>query len=254
MLAIGGQHQVHRTVYFSRERVMQIEGSVALVTGANRGVGRAFARALLDRGARTVYAGARDPGSVTDPGVTAIRLDITDPAQVAAAAERYRDVTLLINNAGVSRGGSVLTGDPARIRDDFETNVFGTLAVSRAFAPVLAANGGGALVNVLSVLSFLVTPGSGSYSASKAAQWSLTNALRLDLHEQGTQVVGVHMGYLDTDMTAALDVPKGRPEDLVDQVLDAVAAGREEVLADEVTRRVKSALAGDLSALYPALA
>lgn len=215
---------------------------IALVTGANRGLGRAFVRELVARGAR-VYAGARDPGSVTEPGVTPVRLDITDPVQVAAAAERCADVTLLINNAGVLRAGSLL--DPkGGVRTELETNFFGTLAMSRAFAPILGANGGGTLVNVLSVLSFITFPPAGGYSASKAAGWSLTNWLREELRAQGTQVVAVHAAFIDTDMAAGVNQPKISPEDVVRQTLDAVRDGREEVLTDELTRSVKAALSG----------
>jgi NAD(P)-dependent dehydrogenase (short-subunit alcohol dehydrogenase family) len=256
-----GLHSASGTLAFGtpnglldEEISMRIEGSVALVTGANRGLGRAFTQALLDRGARTVYAGARDPDTVTGQGITPVKFDITDPGDIAEAARRYPDVNLLINNAGVSTGGSLLASPLDGIRTDFETNFFGTLNVSRAFAPVLAANGGGALVNILSVLSFVTVPPSGSYSASKSAEWSLTNALRLELREQGTQVVGVHVGYIDTDMAAHVTGPKNRPEDVVAQVLDGIAAGHHEVLADELTRTVKGALSGELRDIYPVLA
>lgn len=234
---------------------MRIEDSVALVTGANRGLGRAFTRALVDRGARRVYAGARDPGRVpAGEGITPVRLDVTNPDAAEELAHRYPDVTLVINNAGVWNRGGFSTSPLEDIRADFETNFFGTLNVSRAFAPVLKANGGGALVNILSVLSFVTMPTAGAYSASKSAAWSLTNALRLELHEQGTQVLGVHVGYVDTDLSAHLTDPKQRPEDVVTSVLDALAEGRHEVLVDDVSRAVKSALAGDLADLYPVLA
>ncbi len=233
---------------------MQITGSVALVTGANRGLGRAYAEALLARGAVKVYAGVRDVSTVLDPRLIPVRLDITDPADVAAAAALLTDVDIVINNAGVYSDGPLLDATPtAAARRDLETNFFGTLAVSSAFAPVLAANGGGALVNMLSALSFVTLPGTGSYSASKAAAWSLTNALRLELNPQGTLVVGVHAGYIDTDMVAHIDAPKNTPESIAEQTLDAIEAGRGEVLADEISRTVKSALSGDLRDLYPAL-
>jgi NAD(P)-dependent dehydrogenase (short-subunit alcohol dehydrogenase family) len=233
---------------------MKIEDSVALVTGANRGLGRAFALALLDRGAKKVYAGSRDPLKVTDAGLVPVKLDITDPADVAAAAVDLSDVNLVINNAGVSSGGSLLhAANLDAIRADFDTNFFGTLAVARAFAPILKANGGGALVNMLSVLSFVTIPGVGSYSASKSAAWSLTNWLRLELNAQGTLVTGVHAGYIDTDMAADVDSPKSDPSDIAREVLDAIERGDEEVLADELSRQVKSGLSAHIRALYPSL-
>jgi NAD(P)-dependent dehydrogenase (short-subunit alcohol dehydrogenase family) len=233
---------------------MKIEGSVALVTGANRGLGRAYALALLERGAAKVYAGARDPQSVVDSGLVPVKLDITNPEDVAAAAAVLTDVSLVINNAGVDRGGSLLTTpDLDAVRADFDTNFFGTLAVARAFAPILKANDGGALVNMLSVLSFVTLPNAGSYSASKSAQWSLTNSLRLELNSQGTLVVGVHAGYIDTDMAAHVDGPKSSPVDIARQVLDAIERGQEEVLGDDFTRMVKGNLSAGPRDLYPSL-
>jgi NAD(P)-dependent dehydrogenase (short-subunit alcohol dehydrogenase family) len=233
---------------------MKISGSAALVTGANRGLGRAIARALAERGASTVYAGARDPGTVTDPGLVPVRLDVTDPADIAAAAARCGDVTLVINNAGVFHPGPLL--GPATLdeaRNEMEINYFGTLALSRAFAPILGANGGGALVNVLSVLSHVSAPDMGSYAASKSAAWSLTNGVRLELAAQRTLVVGVHVGFMDTDMVAHVTQPKEKPEDVAARALDAVEAGRPEAFVDEVSRRVKAGLSGELLDLYPAL-
>ena len=234
---------------------MNIEGSIALVTGANRGLGAAFCRNLLEQGAAKVYATARNPESVQIPGVVAVRLDITSDSEIAAAVARCGDVTLLINNAGISNSTPVLTGEGIDGgRREFDTNVFGTLAVSRAFAPILASNGGGAMVNVLSVLSWFSMPGTAYYCASKAAAWSFTNALRQELAPQGTQVVALHVGLMDTDMTAGMDAPKSNPEDVAAQTLAGVAAGAFEVLADDTSRMVRSALSGDLSVLYPALA
>jgi NAD(P)-dependent dehydrogenase (short-subunit alcohol dehydrogenase family) len=232
---------------------MQVEGAVALVTGANRGLGRAFARALLDAGAAKVYAGARDPGTVVDPGVVPLRLDVTDPAQVAAAAAEADDVTIVINNAGIALDAPLLGDDVQAHRDELEVNYFGTLAVARAFAPVLAANGGGALVNMLSALSFVASPRHANYSATKAAAWSLTNNLRTQLRGQGTLVVGVHAGYIDTDMVAAIDDPKIAPEAVATQTVEALAGGREEVLADDVARGAKAALPRDLEVIYPGI-
>jgi len=238
----------------ARGRAVNVEGSVALVTGANRGLGRAFARALLDAGAAKVYAGARDVASVTDPGVIPVALDVTDHEQVARVAAELGDVTIVINNAGVGLGAAAVGGDDLDAhRAEFEVNYFGPLAVSRAFAPVLAANGGGALVNMLSALSWVSFPQFGNYSASKSAAWSLTNGLRTQLRGQGTLVVGVHAGYIDTDMAASVDGPKIAPEDVARQTVAALAAGDEEVLADEVSRNVKAALPNDHAALYPGI-
>ena len=225
---------------------MKIEGSIALVTGANRGLGLAFARALRDAGARKVYAGARDPASVKEPGLEAIRLDVTDPRSVAEAAARCTDVSIVINNAGILRPGSLLgDGGLATIREQLETNFYGALSVSEAFAPVLAANGGGALVNMLSALSWISLPNSGAYSISKAAAWALTNGLRNELRAQGTLVVGVHAGYIDTDMAAKVTAPKTKPEVIAQRTLEAIIAGREEVLADEVSQQLKAGFAAD---------
>jgi NAD(P)-dependent dehydrogenase (short-subunit alcohol dehydrogenase family) len=231
----------------------ELARSIALVTGANRGLGRRFAEELVARGA-TVYAGARDPGSVDLPGVTPIALDITDPASVAAAAEVAGDVTVLINNAGSSTGATLLDGDLADIRLEMDTHYFGTLAVTRAFAPPIAANGGGAVLNVLSALSWFTSPGSGAYSAAKSAEWSLTNALRLQLADQGIRVSALHVGYLDTDMTAGLDAPKSDPAAIAKIALDGVEAGDYEILGDDVSRRVQAGLAVGVDALYPQLA
>lgn len=225
---------------------MQVKDSIALVTGANRGLGRAWASALLQSGARKVYAAARDPRTVDMPGVIPIALDITHPGQVAAAASTCADVTLLVNNAGISRGGDLLAADGTGVlREELETNLFGTLAMCQAFGPVLAANGGGGLVNVLSVLSWITLPGAGPYCVAKAAAWSMTNGVRHALRAQGTQVLGLHVAFMDTDMTAHVTGPKVAPADVVRQALAALEAGAEEILADDTTRQVKRALSDD---------
>lgn len=232
---------------------MEIAGSVAVVTGANRGFGRKLAAELLARGA-SVYAGARDPGSIDLPGVTPIALDITDPASVAAAAEAAPDATLLINNAGSWTGAGLLDGPFEDLRLEIDTHFFGTLSMIRAFAPVLAANGGGAVLNVLSVLSWISFPASGAYSAAKAAEWSLTNTLRQELAERGIRVSGLHVGYMDTDMAAGVEAPKSDPAAVAKLAIDGLAAGDYEILADDVSRTVRAGLAGGVPALYPALA
>lgn len=233
---------------------MQIEGARVLVTGAARGLGRVFAASLLARGAAVVYAGVRDPGHVTTPGAVPIRLDITSDADVAAAAERCADVTILVNNAGVMRFAPVLAApDIGAAREEMETNYFGTLRMCRAFAPVLGSNGGGALVNMLSIVSWFANPQNSSYCASKSAEWSLTNAARIELRRQGTLVTGVFAGVIDTEMGAAFtDLPKVSPQSVVDQALDGIEAGAEEVLCDDRTRSVKAALPDDLAVIYPA--
>ena len=231
---------------------MKIDNAVALVTGANRGIGLAFTRALLARGARKVYAGARDPATVTQPGVEAIRLDVTKPDEVAAAAARASDVTLVVNNAGIGALGGFLAADGEEsARRHLETNFFGMLRMSRAFASVLAANGGGALLNVLSIVAWVNGGQLAPYAASKSAAWSLTNALRHELAAQRTQVLALHMAFVDTDLVRALEGPKSSPEEIVERALDGLEAGLDEVLADERTRMVKQGLAAARPSYLP---
>ena len=229
---------------------MDISSSTALVTGANRGLGSHVAAELLRRGAK-VYAGARNPDSVDIQGVIPVALDVTDPASVAAAAAAAGDVTLLVNNAGIATDTDLLTGDLDNARRELDTNFFGTLSVVRAFAPVIEGNGGGGILNVLSVLSWLSIPESGGYCASKAAAWSMTNALRIELVDKGIRVTALHVGLMDTDMTAGLDGPKADPADIAAQAVDGIAAGDYEVLADEISRGVQAGLSGGVAALYP---
>ena len=234
---------------------MDVAGSVALVTGANRGLGAAFCRALLDQGASKVYAGARDPDTIQIAGVIPVRLDITSPADVAAAAAQCGDTTLLVNNAGILTGTSVLADDALEGgRREFETNVFGTLSMSarspRCSGPTVAGR---------SSTCCPCCRGSASRAERctprpRPLAWSLTNALRLDLLDQHTQVVALHVGYMDTDMAAGVDAPKASPDDVAAQALAGVEAGAFEVLADDASRYVRGALSADLTALYPALA
>jgi len=224
---------------------MQIRDSVAFVTGANRGLGAKLVEALLARGARKVYAAARDPASIPAVwGAVPVQLDVTNADDIASAARLAKDVTLLVNNAGVARP-SFLLGPEAldTARAELETNVFGPLALARAFAPQLARNGGGAILNVLSVASWLSVSPIATYSMSKAAAWSMTNGLRTELAGQGTQVVALHVGYMDTDMAKGITAPKIAPADVARLALDGIEGGALEVLADDVTRQVKGALA-----------
>jgi short-subunit dehydrogenase len=223
---------------------MKLDNATVLVTGANRGIGHAFAREALARGARKVYAAARDPAAITLPGVVPVRLDVTQPEAV----------TVLINNAGIARIGGFLADNAVdAARAQMETNFFGPLRMSRAFAPVLAANGGGAIVNVLSIASWISSPLLATYGATKAAAWSLTNGLRHELRAQGTQVLGMHMGFVDTDLTRGIDQAKSTPEAVVRAAFDALEAGAEEVLADEVTQHVKRGLSAQPGVYLQAL-
>lgn len=227
--------------------MVAIDGSVVLVTGGQRGIGKAFVEALLERGAAKVYATARKPSPSEDPRIEAVSLDVTDADAVAALADRAADVNIVINNAGVLLPSPLLTADMTDVAATFETNVFGALRVVRGFAPVLRANGGGALVDMHSVLSW--GAGAAAYGASKAALWSMTNSLRVELAPQGTQVVGVHLGFADTDMVAGIRSQKISPAEVAETVLDGVEDGASEVLVDDVTRQMKAALAGPVEGL-----
>lgn len=192
--------------------------------------------------------------SISQEGVVGVQLDVTSASDIASAAEHCRDVTLLVNNAGISTDTSILAdGVVDAARRDFETNVFGPMAMNQAFAPTLATNGGGAIINVLSVLSWFGQPDLAVYGASKAAGWSLTNSLRQVLLAQHTQVLGLYVAYMDTDMTAGIDSPKSDPGEIAALTLDGLEAGAHEVVADDISRHVRSALSGDLDALYPVL-
>jgi NAD(P)-dependent dehydrogenase (short-subunit alcohol dehydrogenase family) len=226
---------------------MKLQNSVVLVTGANRGLGLEFAKQALERGARRVYAAARDTSSIKLEGVVPVQLDVTKPEAVAAAALKLSDATLLINNAGIARPGAFVAANAqAVLRDQLETNVFGILNLSQAFAPILARNGGGTILNVLSLLSWVNTPMIAAYGVSKAAAWGLTNGLRHELRAQGTQVVGLHAGFIDTDLTRGLDVPKVMPVDVIRQAFDAIEANADEVFVDEPSRQVHQGLSSSI--------
>jgi len=223
--------------------MVAIQNSVVLVTGSNRGIGKAFVTAFLERGASKVYATARTPLSYDDPRVVPLALDVTDAQSVAAVAAAAGDVTILVNNAGVAGSGSLLDSKIEAIAGVLDTNLLGPIRLVQAFAPILEANGGGAVVNVASALSWLA--GAGDYGVSKAALWQATNTLRVELRGQGTLVQGLHLGYTDTDMTANVTAPKGDPADVVAASLDGLESGAAEVLADQTSTWAKSLLTGD---------
>ena len=230
---------------------MNIQDSTVLVTGANRGIGKAFADTLLDRGARKVYAAVRDVATVTDPRLVPIRLDVTDPDRVAAVAHELDDVEVVVNNAGVLHVAVPLSASLDTARVELTTNYLSLISMTQAFAPVLERNGGGAFINVLSVFSWVATPLLTTYSASKAAAWSFTNAARIVLKRQGTHVVGVHAGPVDTDMTAAIDLEKIPPATVASSALDALEADEPEAVVDDYSRAIKAELSDDQDALYP---
>jgi NAD(P)-dependent dehydrogenase (short-subunit alcohol dehydrogenase family) len=226
---------------------MKIQNAVVLVTGANRGLGLEFARQALERGARRVYACARDASSIKLEGVVPVQLDVTRAGDVAALAVKLSDVTILINNAGIARPGGFATSTAQDVlREQMETNVFGMLNLSQAFAPILASNGGGAILNILSIFSWVNTPTIAGYGVSKAAAWALTNGLRHELRAQKTQVVGLHAGFIDTDLTRGIDVPKATPADVVREALDAIEANAEEVFVDDLSRQIHEGLSSSV--------
>ena len=231
---------------------MNVTQQVALVTGANRGIGRQFVLELLERGVSKVYATARRPESLDfdDARVVPLHLDLLDHASVIAAADAAPDVTLLINSAGISSGAQLVTSDLAEIRREMDTHFWGTLDVIRAFSPVLATNGGGAIVNVLSALSWFASPGAGAYAAAKAAEWNMTNGVRLELASQGTLVQGVLLGAADTDMMAGYDGPKIDAREVPRAAFDGLARGEIEVIVDDWTAMVKASVSGDPAPFY----
>lgn len=228
-----------------------IDQQIALVTGANRGLGKELVTQLLQRGAQKVYATARDVSTIdtADSRIVALQLDVTDPESVQRAADAAQDVTLLVNNAGIITGGQVLDADQSEIRREFETNFFGPLRVTAAFAPHIVDNGGGVILNVHSALSWVSF--GGTYETTKSALWSATNALRLELSPKGVQVVGLHVGFMDTEMVAHVDLPKAAPSEVARQALDGIEAGEFEVLADDASRQVKAGLSAPIEAMYP---
>jgi len=229
-----------------------IEGATALVTGGSRGIGKALVETLYARGAKKVYATARDPRAVTHPDAVPLALEVSDPASIAAVAEQAQDVTILINNAGISLGTSLLDSPVEQVRQEFDVNFYGPLLATRAFAPIIERNGGGHILNAHSALSWVGRHG--AYSATKAAFWLQSNAIRLELLNRGIGVTGLHVGFVDTDMTANITDAKISPQSVAEQAVDGIAANAFEVLADDVTRFIKEALSGDSALLYPQLA
>lgn len=229
---------------------MDISKQTAFVSGANRGLGRQLVLELLSRGT-TVYAGARNPENMDLPGAIPVKLDITDPHSVEAASQIASNVTLLINNAGVSTGTSLISGDMENIHTEMNTHFFGTLAMVRSFAPIISMNGGGTILNVLSVLSWYSSEGEGAYSVAKSAEWALTNAIRLELADQRIQVAALHLGYMDTDLAASVIAPKLNPADVAKITINGIEMDQSEILADEVSKTVQQGLAGGVLALYP---
>ena len=227
--------------------MVNIKGSTVVVTGGQRGLGKAIVDEFLRRGAAKVYPTARAPKPSDDPRVVSVELDVTRPNSVAALAIAASDADIVVNNAGTLGAPQLLTSDIEEVRAVFETNYFGALRVAKAFAPILAENGGGALVDIASVLSWV--GGFGGYGDSKAAIWSATNSLRIELEKQGTLVTAVHLGYTDTDMVSDFDVPKNDPRDVARQIVDGIERGDAEVLADDLTRHIKAALSGPVEAL-----
>ncbi|NEA35947.1 SDR family oxidoreductase [Streptomyces sp. SID13031] len=228
-----------------------LEGAVVLVTGGNRGIGKAIVDDLLTRGVKKIYATARKPQPSTDPRVVTLPLEVTDQASIDALVAAVPDVTVLINNAGGSSPDTYLDVPFEAIREIFEINFFGPVNLTRALVPVIERNGGGHILNAHSALSWVARHG--AYSATKSAFWLATNSLRLELLDRGISVTGLHMGYVDTDMTTAVTDPKENPADIAKAALDGIESGAYEVLADGTARWAKAAVAGDLADVYAEL-
>lgn len=225
---------------------MEVQNSVAFVTGANRGLGKAYVEALLAAGAAKVYAGVRDVANITDKRLTPIKLDVTSPRDIAAAVELCDDVNILINNAGILLSSPILAdGSESAMRREMEVNVYGLLGMSRAFAPILSRNGGGTIVNMLSVASWFLSPFIATYSVSKHAALAVSDALRIELKGQNTHVVGVYAGFIDTDMAAQIDRPKVLPRQVAERTLDGIRTSNDHVFADTRSEEIWQSLRTD---------
>jgi NAD(P)-dependent dehydrogenase (short-subunit alcohol dehydrogenase family) len=227
--------------------MVAVRNAVVLVTGGQRGLGAALVDEVLGRGAKKVYVTAREPKPDSRESVVTQALQVRSSEAISELAQIATDVDIVINNAGTLVAEPLLTGDFDGVAETFDVNVYGPLRIAKAFAPILAANGGGAIVNMHSALSWL--SGGGAYGASKAAMWSLSNSLRDELKSQNTQVLGVHAAFLDTDMTAGLPVPKTAPEVAAARIIDALEAGAAEVLIDDASVAAKAALSGPVENL-----
>ncbi len=222
---------------------MQIGNAVAFVTGANRGIGRAIIDELLRAGAPRIYAAARDTAAVAqlsqiDPRIHPVELDVTDASQVERAARQATDVTLLVNNAGVLDFGSFLDVTTAQVDRNFAANFTAPLNLTRTFVPAIAANGGGTIVNMLTLVALASMPGLSAYNASKAATWSMTQSLRATLAPKQIKVMGVFPGAVDTDMIKAIDMPKTPPAEIARAIVAGIAAGTEDVFPDPMSAGV----------------
>ena len=227
---------------------MDVTNATVFITGANRGLGLAFAREARRRGAKKVYAGMRNTNGFDEPDIIPVRIDVTDKASIAAAAELATDTDLLINNAGIAAliDGPLANDVEEQSQRLFDTNYYGVVRVTQAFEPILSAKPRAAIINVLSDIVWLPRPILTPYAASKAAAWSFTNQLRFHLRQRGIQVLGLHVGFVDTDLTNGIDVPKASPEDVVRQAYDALIAGKSEIMADKGTAELKSTLAAEV--------
>ena len=227
---------------------MDVQNATVFITGANRGLGLAFAREALRRGAKKVYAGMRNTSGFDEPGIIPVRIDVTDLESIAAAADLAADTDLLINNAGIAAliEGPLAADVETQSARMFDTNYYGVVRVTQAFEQALSTKPRAAIINVLSDIVWLPRPILAPYAASKAAAWSFTNQLRFHLAEQNIQVLGLHVGFVDTDLTSGIDVPKASPEDVVRRTYDALVEGKSEIMADNGTALLKSTLADDV--------
>ena len=231
---------------------MEIKDSIVLVTGGNRGLGKYLVQSFLEAGAQKVYVGSRRPVELDDARLQAVKLDITDASDTAAAAEECQDVNILVNNAGIALYNTFVTPPASSVdeaRQEMETNYFGTLSMVRAFAPVLKKNGGGGIVNINSAMGWFAIPAAGSYSASKAAVRALTESIRLELRAQGTYVASVNVGFFESDMSANVTLPKIKPEYVAALVIEGILAGKEEI-ADPASLQQKAMLAENPEAFW----